>query len=653
MRWLVRLVALIATLVVVAVVALLLIPADRIAALAAARFEAATGRQIVITGGVHPTIWPELGIRTGGVQIANAPWAKAGPMLAAEGLTVGVDPFALMSGVVKVARVDLIAPKIVLERGTDGRGNWEIGVSAPVSGATTPTATGGGLPPLRIGRASITSGSVTWIDDAAGTRQTVEGIDATLKLPDAAGPLDLRAAAKVNGRPVNLTLHLDKLTAVAAGQPTPVALTLGTGGSTIGFTGTADPGTRTVQGALDADLGDLTALFAAVGMAAPTLPLGLGAKRIAAKGGLTAGADGSATLDRATLTLDGNSLTGKLGVTTAGARPKLTAILSAGKLDLKALADGGAGGADTSAAGWSKARIDVSPLSLADADVTLGAAGLDLGTVVLGQTDVALHLVAGRATVAMKQVSAYQGSIAGQIVVDGSKGLAVASDVTVTNVALQPILTDLAGYTRLHGTGTAKIALSAAGGSMDALMNALSGSGSISFGQGALDGFDLAGMLTHLDANYMGAGAKTIFDSITASYTVKTGVLSNSDLAFKSPLLDASGKGTVDIGGRTLDYTVTPVALQGVAGTNGVSVPLRISSGWNAPKFGLDMNSPVGQQIDAQKKKLEDKARAAAEKALGLPAGSTGDSGTGTGTDANKKLEDAAKKGLLNLLGGN
>lgn len=643
MRWLIRVVALIVMLVVVAVVGLLLIPADRIAAIAAARFEAATGRQMVISGGVHPTLWPELGIRTGGVQIANAPGSKQGPMLAAEGLTVGVDPVALLSGVVKVARIDLIAPRIVLERGKDGRGNWEMGAGTPASATA---GKGGTLPAVTIEQASITGGAVTWIDDAAGTRQTVAGIDATLKLPDPAGPLDLTAAAKVNGQPVNVTLHLDKLAAVAAGQPSPVVLKLVTGGSTVGFTGTADPAKLTVQGALDADLGDLSALFAAAGMAAPGLPQGLGAKRIAAKGVLSAGADGSATLDQATLTLDGNSLTGKLGVTTAGARPKLTAILSAGKLDLTALGGGGTGGgAGKSAAGWSKAPIDVSPLTLTDADVTLGAAGLNLGTVTLGQTDVSVHLVAGKATVGLKQVSAYQGRITGQIVVDGTKGLALSSDLTVTNVALQPILTDFAGYTRLHGTGSAKIALNAAGGSIDVLMNALSGSGSISFGQGELDGFDLAGMLTHLDANYMGAGAKTIFDSITASYTVKAGVLTNSDLAFKSPLLDASGNGTVDIGGRTLDYTVTPVALKGVAGANGVSVPLKISGRWEAPKFGLDMNSAMGKQIDAQKQKLEDKAKAAAEKALGLPAGST----TGDGSTS---LQDAAKQGVLKLLGG-
>ena len=120
--------------------------------------------------------------------------------------------------------------------------------------------------------------------------------------------------------------------------------------------------------------------------------------------------------------------------------------------------------------------------------------------------------------------------------------------------------------------------------------------------------------------------------------------MSNSDLSFKSSLLNASGKGTVDIGGRTLDYTVTPVALQGIAGSNGVQVPLKISGSWSAPKFGLDLNAATNGKLDAEKKKLEDKAKAAAEKALGLPQGSATDS---------KTLQDAAKQGLMKLLGGN
>lgn len=658
MRWIVRLLALVVLLVALAGAALFLIPGDRIAGVVASQFQSATGRQMVISGGVHPTLWPELGVRIGHVEIANAPWSKAGPMVKADGLRVGVDPIALLSGAVKVSRVELDAPQILLERNKAGHGNWEMGGGTPAAqgaagqGGAAPASGGaGGAPAISIAKAVIRNGAVTWIDAATGMKQTVTGIDTTLTMPDATGPAKLDLAAKVNGQPLSVTLTVAKAAAAMAGQATPVDMTLTAGGSSVVYKGTVDPA-KGLSGALDARLGDLKALFAAAAMTPPALPQGLGAKKIDIRGNLTAGLNGAVTLDQAVIGLDDNVLKGRVAVSTAGARPDLNAILSSGKLDLKALAagSGGSGGSSGGGApaqqGWSKAPIDVAPLRLVDANVTLSAAGIDLGSAVLGQTDVQVTLKDGRAVIGLKQIAAYQGVISGQIVANAANGLSVESDLTIEKVALQPLLTAFAGYKRLIGTGTVKARLVSSGTSMDALMHALNGAGSISFGQGELEGFDLAGMLTHLNANYMGAGAKTIFNAITGSFTVAKGVLTNKDLSFKSPLLDASGAGTVDIGGQTLDYTVTPVALQGVSGANGVKVPLKISGSWARPQFGLDMNSAVGQQIDKQKKALEDKAKAAAEKALGLPAG--GASGTGS-----KTLENAAKQGLMKLLGGN
>lgn len=657
MRWLFRLLGLIVVLTIVVVVGLLLVPADRIAALASAQFEAATGRQMVISGGVHPTIWPELGVRAGHVEIANASWSKAGPMVTADGLRVGVDPLALISGAIKVARVELDAPKILLEQAKDGRGNWQLGqpkAAGAAVGSTSSAPAGNGsagaVPAVSIDKAMIKNGSVTYVDDGSGMRQTVSGIDATLRLPNPVGPADVAMKANVNGEPVALTAQLAKATEVLAGLNTPLKLKLKlvAGGSTIGFDGTADPSAGSVKGALDAALSDLPAVFKAAGMAPPGVPQGLGAKRILAKGNLKASTDG-AELDQAVLTLDGNALQGKVAVSLTGDRPKLSAIVSAGKLDLSSLggapaaaaASGGAkqGSAKSVGSGWSKAPIDVSALTLADADVTLGASGLDLGTLKLGRTDVTLKLSGGRAVVGLKQVVAYKGTISGQLIANAAKGLSVAGDVTAANVSLQPLLTDFAGYKRLIGRGTVKAKLQSSGTSMNALMHALSGSGSMELGKGELQGFDLAGMLTHLNADYLGPGAKTIFNSVKASYTIRGGVLSNDDLKFASPILDASGRGTVGIGDRTFDYTMTPVAFRGVTNGKGVSIPLKISGSWDKPRFGLDMNSAVGKKIQAERQKLKAKAKAQAEKALGLPQGSSGTS-----------LKDAAKKGLLDLL---
>ncbi len=657
MRWILRVAGLLLLLAVAAVAGLLLVPADRIAGMVAARFQAATGRAMVISGGVHPTLWPELGIRAGKVQIANAAWSKTGPMLTAEGLVVGVDPVALISGQVKVERVELDAPQILLEKSKTGQANWDL--SAPpaatsAGAAASQPAPGGGPTAFSIAKAVVNGGALRYVDAATGLTEELSGVDATLKMPQAEGPAELTMTARLNGQPVTLAASVGKPQAVLAGAATPLDLKFGAGGSTLALAGSADP-KGAVKGRLDAALSDLPAVFKAAGLAAPALPPGLGAKRILVKGTLAADAAGQVVLDGADLTLDGNVLKGRVALALGGPRPKLSAVLSAGKLDLSALGGGkppeqsakaapATGGGAAAPSGWSTAPIDAGPLRLADADVSLSAAGIDLGTMKLGQTDARLALKAGRAVVTLNQVVAYQGKISGQIAADAGagKGLAVSADLTAANVALQPLLTDFADYRRLIGTGTLQTKLAASGGSMAALMNGLSGSGALSLGKGELQGFDLAGMITHLNPNFMGAGAKTIFDSVKASYTIQGGVLSNDDLTFASPILDATGKGTVGIGAQTLDYVVTPVALKGVAGANGVALPVKISGSWAAPRFGLDMNSPLGQKIVDERKKLGDKAKAEAEKALGLPPGSTGGG----------SLKDFAREGVMKLLGG-
>ena len=83
MRWIYRLIGLIAVLVVVAVGALFLIPSDRIAAVATRQFEAATGRAMTISGPVRPTLWPRLGVRIEGVALANVAGSDAADMVSA------------------------------------------------------------------------------------------------------------------------------------------------------------------------------------------------------------------------------------------------------------------------------------------------------------------------------------------------------------------------------------------------------------------------------------------------------------------------------------------------------------------------------------------------------------------------------------------
>jgi AsmA protein len=174
MRWVIRAIGLVVVLAMAAVAALFLIPSDRIAALAAAQFQAATGRAMVITGGVKATIWPVLGVKIGHVEIANASWSKAGPMLVAEGVEVGVSPSVLLGGAVKVSKVVLTHPVIVLEKAKDGKVNWDFGGATPAAPAAAPATTAPAAPSaagFSLADAEVTDGAVTWIDGQAGTKQ--------------------------------------------------------------------------------------------------------------------------------------------------------------------------------------------------------------------------------------------------------------------------------------------------------------------------------------------------------------------------------------------------------------------------------------------------------------------------------------------------
>ena len=193
MRWLFRALALIVLIALCLGGALVMLPSSKIAQIAEARFEAATGRKLTITGSIHASVWPQLGVRTGPVEIANADWSKDGPMLSAKGLQIGIDPGALIGGAIRVSKVTILSPNILLERRKDGTGNWQFTPPAAATSAKAahPSDGGGGVTSFSLDKGEIRDGSVTWIDRASGQRLALTGIDASLALPAYTGPANV------------------------------------------------------------------------------------------------------------------------------------------------------------------------------------------------------------------------------------------------------------------------------------------------------------------------------------------------------------------------------------------------------------------------------------------------------------------------------
>lgn len=662
MRWIIRSVIALVLLAVLLVGAVFLIPAEKVAGIAVAKFNALTGRELTISGSVRPSLWPQLGVTTGPISISNAAWSKEGPMVQAEGLSISLDLAALIAGDVKITGVEAINPKIVLERSAKGAENWVFGGGG--AGGTVSAATPGVGQPFSLDKAQVSGGAVVFADHAAGVRYEISGIEATAAIPDYTGPARLDMAAVMNGQSFRLTGTVAGFQNFLDGKLVQSDLTLVAGAAEVGFKGQAGIAPE-AKGEVSADLGDLAAVSALAGMAAPKLPQGLGASDVRLAGAVTLTTAGSLHLRGASVVLDGNKLAVDADLTTAGDRPKLSAKVVAGALDLAGVSGGSGGGSGggAQAAGWPTDKIDVGGLAALDAAVALTADSIDLGIVTFGPSQIVLTNDRSRLVTELRKVAAYEGVISGQFVVNGRKGLSVGGDLSFAGMALQPMLADFAGYQRLVGTGDMRVKFLGSGASVDAIMRSMSGSGSLALSNGEILGLDIAGMLRTLDTSYVGEGQKTIFDSLGGSFTMAQGVLHNEDMVLTSPYITARGAGDVGLGARNLEYRIKATALADDTGAGGLTAPLLIKGSWAAPKISLDLQALADEKLAAQKAALE--AQAEAKRAeLEAEARAKLESELGVVQQDGESLEDAARrrmneavdeqaqKALQKLLGG-
>lgn len=644
MRLILRLVGVVVSLVVLAIAALFVIPTDRLANLAAQQFEGVTGRSVVFSGNVRPMIYPAIGVRTGPVALSNAPWSQAGPMFRADALEIALDLSAALRGEVVVRRIAAQDAVISLERQADGRANWEFGTGeSSAAGAQR----SGAARTFTIDDATLANATLRLDDRMGGETLTITGLDATLALPEFTGPAKFVARAHINGQQVSIDANIAQVSTALSGAVSGLDLRLEVGGSRIDFAGRAGFAPMAAEGQLSANLGDHGAVFAALGLAAPDMPAGL-AGPIEVTSQVTLAPAGSFHLRSARLRLGANTLSGVADLTFDGPRPRLVAQIDAGQLDLRAVSGGG-GAAVPAAPGWSRAQIDASALGTLDAEVTVAARGVDLAGIAIGPVRIALNLDRARAVFDLREVALYDGNLTGEFVINARSGLSMGGNLRADGIALLPLLRDFAGFERLAGTGAARLRFLAVGSSVDAMMRSLSGEGRIDLGAGEIIGLDLAGMLRSLDMRYMGEGSRTIYRSIGGGFSIADGVLRNEDLTLDAPRVTAAGRGTVDIGGRMIDYRIIPTALADADGAGGIRVPLLIRGSWDAPRFSIDLEGLAQERLRAERAEIEararDEARQAEERARERAEQQVIDR-LGLDPQDGERLEDAARRRL-------
>ena len=645
MKWIIRAIGILLLILVVAVGSLFLLPADRIARIAADQLRNLTGREVTITGDVGLTFWPVLGVTAGGLEVGNADWAKDGAMLSAANAAIGVDAMALIRGEIKITNIEAQSPTIRLEQRRDGRASWQFsdgGGEAAIE--TAPTAPARSPRPLTIQRLNITD--ATLIYDAEGSDLVrFDGVDLSLDWPERAGDAVIKAALRPAADRVSIEATINRFDQFLNGDIRPLRARVDTKGGGVSLTGRAG-----LAGAVAGDLwlktSDTGRFLAALGVGDIALPQGLG-KTADINLDLTLTPDRRLALREVVADLGGNALTGAADITLNGT-PDVNAQINVGALDLTGLAGSAPSGiapasstpALASPTGWSKAPIDASALSAFNGEIALRADSIDLGTLSLGATRVLLRNDRSRLVAELREIRAYAGVISGEFVVNNRNGLSVGGALNATSIAMQPLLQQTAGLGRFHGTGDAEVSFLGSGASLDAIMRSLSGSGAVNVGRGHIEGIDLDALMGNFDVE----GGTTVFDSLAATFDMDQGVLRNDDLLMQVPNFTATGTGQVGLGAQTLDYTVTPKALR-VNGDRGLAIPVRIFGPWAAPQIKPDLQAALDMNFAKEKEQARQKLNEKLEEELGVSR----QDGQSVEDAVKQKVEDELRRGLFKL----
>ena len=242
MRFLIRLIVIAFVAIALAVAGLLMLPGERIARIAETQLSKQLGRDVTISSDTSVSLYPILGVTTGPARIASADWAKNGPLFTSDSLAIGVDVAALIGGTIRITKLEANSPRIILERASDGRTNWDFFENAAKEEANPETVeetSNGQSFDLSLARAMITNAGLRYIDHGTATDQTIPDVDIDLVWPSLGGPAQLALGITPFAERIKLDTTVANVLDLIGGEQTALSGTLEAAGANLSFEGIA------------------------------------------------------------------------------------------------------------------------------------------------------------------------------------------------------------------------------------------------------------------------------------------------------------------------------------------------------------------------------------------------------------------------------
>ncbi len=294
-----------------------------------------------------------------------------------------------------------------------------------------------------------------------------------------------------------------------------------------------------------------------------------------------------------------------------GKIPNIKGTLRAGSIDVNEMSKNtksGDGAPAKAAEIWSDAPLDFSPLNALNADLDVTIDSLTVKNMTIKPLNTKVNLSGGELKFKIPQASAYGGTVSASVQASAQGALAVSA--SLAGVQAEPFLTDWANNDNITGTLSAAFNLHASGKSQRAMIGSLEGTGNFTFKDGAIKGRNLAANIRKLKS--LGAAVdagpqQTDFSELSGSANVNQGIVHNSDLFMKSPLIRLRGEGEINLPAYQISYRLTPEivsTLKGQGGKDeaaGLSIPLKISGNLNNPTYAIDAKAALMENLTPEK----------------------------------------------------
>jgi len=622
------LVVLIVVLIAAALILPFLIPADVYRDQIEAQVKQQTGRDLDIAGDMSLSFLPPVSVTMENVTFKNAEGGQAENMLSVKKIDVNLALLPLlMNREVRINSFVLEEPVIALEVLKNGKPNWQFAAQAAQAADQaqdqtsdqTPDASGeqsGGsqVSEISFGDVRLSSGRISYTDLSTGEAQILENINLTLSLPSLDEAFGADGRLDYKGETITMDIKLVNPRAFMDGTATDLSAKLGGNLFDMGFQGTAAMGEGkvlpvTANGPMSLTIPSVRKLAAWQGA---TLPPGEGYERFAISGNAAAAND-RITFSGAELTFDEISGAGQFALALAGPRPKVTGDFAVDTLDIRPYQGGagssGGGGSGGGGSEWSREPIDFSGLRAVDANLVFGADRVLTDTIKMGKSQLKITLENGLLVSDLKELSLYEGGGQIYLEVNARGGTPVIRNRTKFSlIQALPLLQDLVGAGVLEGVGNLEYDVTTRGRSQYDFMQAMNGDGRIVFNDGAIFGINVAQIMRNpveaaMSLTGRDGGQKTDFAELSASFSIRNGVLTNPDFKLLNPLLRMPGNGTTSLVNRTVDFRFKPTGVSslegqgGETGLEGITVPLRVTGTWSNLKIAPDLESMAKDEI--------------------------------------------------------